>query len=167
MSTAISREQGRAAFLAEAGYWLHLIRSVEEAGRRLYLQGRLPGSFYDGRGQEATSVGAALGLACSSELAVGTEVAVEAERLGVELFKQYPKALVVAGQLIFDEDTLWTRILHNETAFLIQRRLQHAGVPMVVLPVRLSLAVRAPRTVRPAARSRPPVWVRRSEPPPP
>jgi TPP-dependent pyruvate/acetoin dehydrogenase alpha subunit len=39
--------------MGEAGYWLHLIRAVEEAGRRLYLQGRLPGSFYDGRGQEA------------------------------------------------------------------------------------------------------------------
>jgi pyruvate dehydrogenase E1 component alpha subunit len=47
---------------ADAGYWLHLIRAVEEAGRRLYLQGRLPGSFYDGRGQEATSVGAALAM---------------------------------------------------------------------------------------------------------
>ena len=45
-----------------AGYWLHLIRAVESAGRRLYLQGRLPGSFYDGRGQEATSVGAALAM---------------------------------------------------------------------------------------------------------
>lgn len=62
MSAAISSEQGRAAFLTEAGYWLHLIRAVEQAGRRLYLQGRLPGSFYDGRGQEATSVGAALAM---------------------------------------------------------------------------------------------------------
>lgn len=62
MSAAVSSEQGRAAFLMEAGYWLHLIRAVEEAGRRLYLQGRLPGSFYDGRGQEATSVGAALAM---------------------------------------------------------------------------------------------------------
>jgi pyruvate dehydrogenase E1 component alpha subunit len=52
----------RAAFLTDAGYWLHLIRGIEEAGRRLYLQGRLPGSFYDGRGQEATSVGAALAM---------------------------------------------------------------------------------------------------------
>lgn len=52
----------RGAFLTDAGYWLHLIRAVEEAGRRLYLQGRLPGSFYDGRGQEATSVGAALAM---------------------------------------------------------------------------------------------------------
>jgi TPP-dependent pyruvate/acetoin dehydrogenase alpha subunit len=63
VSAAISSEQARAAFLTEAGYWLHLIRAVEEAGRRLYLQGRLPGSFYDGRGQEATSVGAALAMA--------------------------------------------------------------------------------------------------------
>jgi TPP-dependent pyruvate/acetoin dehydrogenase alpha subunit len=46
-----------------AGHWLHLIRAVEEAGRRLYLQGQLPGSFYDGRGQEATAVGAALAMA--------------------------------------------------------------------------------------------------------
>jgi TPP-dependent pyruvate/acetoin dehydrogenase alpha subunit len=51
-----------ADLLGEAGYWLHLIRAVEEAGRRLYLQGRLPGSFYDGRGQEATAVGAALAM---------------------------------------------------------------------------------------------------------
>ena len=58
----MSSTQGRAAFLAESGYWLHLIRAVEESGRRLYLQGRLPGSFYDGRGQEATSVGAALAM---------------------------------------------------------------------------------------------------------
>lgn len=50
------------AVLEQAGYWLHLIRAVEAAGRRLYLQGRLPGSFYDGRGQEATAVGAALAM---------------------------------------------------------------------------------------------------------
>jgi TPP-dependent pyruvate/acetoin dehydrogenase alpha subunit len=52
----------RTELLRRAGYWLHLVRAVEEAGRRLYLQGRLPGSFYDGRGQEATAVGAALAM---------------------------------------------------------------------------------------------------------
>ncbi len=51
-----------AQLIQDAGYWLHLIRAVEAAGRRLYLQGRLPGSFYDGFGQEATSVGAALAM---------------------------------------------------------------------------------------------------------
>jgi len=51
-----------AELLRTAGHWLHLIRAIEEAGRRLYLQGRLPGSFYDGRGQEATAVGSALAM---------------------------------------------------------------------------------------------------------
>jgi amino acid transporter len=80
-----------------------------------------------------------LGLRTSSAFSVGTEVAVEGEKLATDLVRKYPKALVVAGQIIFEEDTAWNRILHNETAFLIQRRLQHAGVPMVVLPVQLNL----------------------------
>ncbi len=83
--------------------------------------------------------GQSLGLATASAFAIGTEVAVEAEKLAIGLHKKYPQALAVAGQLVFEEDTLWTRVLHNETAFLVQRRLQHAGVPMVVLPVRLDL----------------------------
>jgi hypothetical protein len=35
-------------------------------------------------------------------------------------------------------------VLHNETAFLIQQRLQHTGVPMIVIPVRLNLKERRP-----------------------
>jgi amino acid transporter len=81
-----------------------------------------------------------LGLPAETAFSTGIEVAVEAEKLGGELIRKYPKALFVAGQLIFDEDTFVTRILHNETAFMIQRRLQHAGIPMVVLPVRLNLS---------------------------
>ncbi|HLK37466.1 MAG TPA: APC family permease, partial [Polyangiaceae bacterium] len=81
-----------------------------------------------------------LGLPATSRFATGIEVAVEAEKIAVEVTKEYPKALFVAGQLIFDEDTFVTRVLHNETAFIVQRRLQHAGLPMVVLPVRLNLS---------------------------
>ena len=40
------------------------------------------------------------------------------------------------------EDTLWNRLLHNETAFMIQQRLQRRGLPMIVLPVRLDLKAR-------------------------
>jgi pyruvate dehydrogenase E1 component alpha subunit len=39
-----------------------LMRAVEERGLRLYKQGKVPGSFYDGRGQEAISVGATFAL---------------------------------------------------------------------------------------------------------
>jgi amino acid transporter len=80
-----------------------------------------------------------LGLPAESTFGTGIEVAVEAEKIATGIIEKYPKALFVAGQLIFDEDTFVTRALHNETAFMIQRRLQHAGVPMVVLPVRLNL----------------------------
>jgi pyruvate dehydrogenase E1 component alpha subunit len=38
------------------------MRTFEERGVALYKQGRTPGSFYDGRGQEAVSVGAAFAL---------------------------------------------------------------------------------------------------------
>jgi hypothetical protein len=82
---------------------------------------------------------ATLGLAARSEYSVGTEVAVEAEQLALGLVHWYPNVMFVAGQIVFDEDTGWNRLLHNETAFLIQQRLQHNGVPMIVLPVQLSL----------------------------
>jgi TPP-dependent pyruvate/acetoin dehydrogenase alpha subunit len=39
-----------------------LMRKVEEKGNSLYKQGKIPGSFYDGRGQEAISVGATWAL---------------------------------------------------------------------------------------------------------
>ena len=42
--------------------YLLLMRAVEERGLRLYKQGKIPGSFYDGRGQEAIGVGATFAL---------------------------------------------------------------------------------------------------------
>ena len=95
--------------------------------------------------------GRAPGLRVTSAFSFGTEVALEAEKLGVELLALYPGALVIAGQIIFDEDTGWNWILHNETAFMIQRRLQRVGVPRIVLPVQLDLkpyARRRPRSLR-------------------
>ncbi len=41
---------------------LLLMRIAEERGMALYKQGKVPGSFYDGRGQEAVSVGATWAL---------------------------------------------------------------------------------------------------------
>jgi TPP-dependent pyruvate/acetoin dehydrogenase alpha subunit len=42
--------------------YMMLMRSIEERGLKLYKQGKIPGSFYDGRGQEAISVGATFAL---------------------------------------------------------------------------------------------------------
>jgi TPP-dependent pyruvate/acetoin dehydrogenase alpha subunit len=42
--------------------YMLLMRAIEERGILLYKQGKVPGSFYDGRGQEAISVGATFAL---------------------------------------------------------------------------------------------------------
>ena len=43
-------------------YWMTLTRAVEERALNLYRQGKLPGSYYTGRGQEAIAIGIAIPL---------------------------------------------------------------------------------------------------------
>src|SRR5438045_8862153 len=42
--------------------FMYLMRFSEERSIALYRQGKVPGSFYDGRGQEAISVGSSFAL---------------------------------------------------------------------------------------------------------
>ncbi|HKZ14618.1 MAG TPA: thiamine pyrophosphate-dependent dehydrogenase E1 component subunit alpha [Solirubrobacterales bacterium] len=50
--------------------YMTMMRSAEERALSLYKQGKVPGSFYDGRGQEAISVGAAFALAPRDRLCI-------------------------------------------------------------------------------------------------
>jgi pyruvate dehydrogenase E1 component alpha subunit len=50
--------------------YMVMMRAAEERGLALYKQGKVPGSFYDGRGQEAISVGAAFALAPQDRLCI-------------------------------------------------------------------------------------------------
>src|SRR6202045_4307133 len=47
-----------------------LMRGLEERAMSLYRQGKVPGSFYDGYGQEAVSAGAAFAMAAEDRLCV-------------------------------------------------------------------------------------------------
>ena len=47
-----------------------LMRGLEERAMSLYRQGKVPGSFYDGYGQEAVSAGAAFAMAPEDRLCV-------------------------------------------------------------------------------------------------
>jgi amino acid transporter len=78
-----------------------------------------------------------MGLPADSRLGLGTEAVSECVRLARQIVTEYPRAVFFAGKLIFERERWYDRLLHNETAFVIQRRLQFAGVPMVVLPVRV------------------------------
>jgi len=50
--------------------YMLLMRGIEERAMNLYRQGKVPGSFYDGFGQEAVSVGAAFAMAAEDRLCV-------------------------------------------------------------------------------------------------
>src|SRR3954463_16134778 len=50
--------------------YMLLMRSVEERAMNLYRQGKVPGSFYDGFGQEAVSAGPAFAMSTQDRLCV-------------------------------------------------------------------------------------------------
>jgi pyruvate dehydrogenase E1 component alpha subunit len=50
--------------------YMLLMRGIEERAMTLYRQGKVPGSFYDGFGQEAVSAGAAFAMAPEDRLCV-------------------------------------------------------------------------------------------------
>jgi hypothetical protein len=77
------------------------------------------------------------GLAADQQFAVGTEVVSEAEELCIKVAKKYPRSIVFAGKLVFEQERWFQRLLHNETAYQLQRRLQFSGLNSMVLPVRV------------------------------
>jgi len=54
-----------------------------------------------------------------------------------EIQKKHSKAVFFVGKLVFEEENIFTRFLHNQTAFSIQRILQFRGIPTIVLPIRV------------------------------
>ncbi len=50
--------------------YMLLMRGIEERAMNLYRQGKVPGSFYDGFGQEAVSVGPAFAMAAEDRLCI-------------------------------------------------------------------------------------------------
>jgi amino acid transporter len=78
-----------------------------------------------------------MGFAADFKMGVGTEVLVEAERMCVDIAKQYPRSIFFAAKLVFQKERWYQPFLHNETAYAFQSRLQFAGLNSMVLPVRV------------------------------
>jgi pyruvate dehydrogenase E1 component alpha subunit len=80
MATEVARPAGPAGAatsehltLADRTWLLRamlMMRGIEERAMSLYRQGRVPGSFYDGYGQEAVSAGAAFAMAPEDRLCI-------------------------------------------------------------------------------------------------
>ena len=78
-----------------------------------------------------------LGVPADARMAIGTDVVEEGEKLCLAVARDYPRVTFFAGKIIFQRERWWQRLLHNETAIAIQRRLQWAGRTMVIMPARV------------------------------
>jgi hypothetical protein len=65
-----------------------------------------------------------------------------AEQFCLEVARDFPRVVFVAGTLVFEKERIFQRLLHDETAYQLQRRLQFGGLNAMVLPVRAMEPVR-------------------------
>jgi amino acid transporter len=77
------------------------------------------------------------GMASASYLGFGTDVVDEVTKLCEEISIEYPNAIFFTSKLIFAQDNWFTRLLHNQAALAIQRRLHFDGLQMVILPMKV------------------------------
>ena len=80
-----------------------------------------------------------LGLRADFRLAVGTDVVQIGTQLCTDTAKEFPRSTVFAGKILFQHEKFYHRILHNETAFAIQRNLHWSGIPAMILPIRVQI----------------------------
>ena len=78
-----------------------------------------------------------LGVPATARMAIGTEAVAGAEQLCVEVSREFPRVVYFAGKLMFRRERWYHRLLHNETALLVEARLRWLGKTMVTLPIRV------------------------------
>jgi amino acid transporter len=78
-----------------------------------------------------------LGFAAEYRTALATDVVESAVELCKQTAEEFPRSTVFTGQITFRLEKFYHRLLHNETAFAIQRRLQWDGLTTVIMPIRV------------------------------
>jgi hypothetical protein len=59
--------------------------------------------------------------------------------LAPQIMERFPQAVFFMGQLVFPEESFFSRLFHNNTVFAVQRRLYHLGIPFIIMPVRVKM----------------------------
>lgn len=77
-----------------------------------------------------------MGFASDYRMDIGTDIVDLAIPLCKNIAKEFPNSTFFTGQIIFRHENPFQKILHNETAFAIQRRLQYSGITTVIMPIR-------------------------------
>ena len=68
---------------------------------------------------------------------IGTDVVDEVNKLVPSIREKFPDIVFFGGQLVFTNETMMDRWLHNYTVFAVQQNLYVHGIPFVILPVKV------------------------------
>jgi amino acid transporter len=79
-----------------------------------------------------------LGIPATYRFSIGTDVVNEVENICLQVNQEFPRTTYFAGKIIFHQDKWYERLLHNETAFAVQKRLQLSGRCMVIIPAKVA-----------------------------
>lgn len=77
------------------------------------------------------------GYYAESRIAVGTDIIHEVVNVAPEIVKRCPRAFFAGGQIVFKNDSIFVRLLHNYVTFSLQRELFKEGIPFMILPIRV------------------------------
>jgi amino acid transporter len=80
-----------------------------------------------------------LGFRAEYRMEMGTEVVETATKICRDTIARYPNSTAFSGQLVFSMPKFYHMILHNQTSFAIQQRLQWEGIKTMILPVRVRI----------------------------
>ena len=78
-----------------------------------------------------------LGWYAEYRYALGIDLIEELEALCKSVSKDFPRPVFFAGKLVFEQENFLSRLLHNQTPFTLERRLQFEGLEMMILPIRV------------------------------
>ncbi len=67
----------------------------------------------------------------------GTDVIDTVNRLTERISADFPRAVFFAAKLIFEKENLMTQVLHNQTAYLIQKKLHNKGQNLIIMPMKV------------------------------
>lgn len=77
------------------------------------------------------------GLASTYYHAFGTDVVEKLTTLTDRIVEDFPNSLFFGSKLISDNETIFTQLLHNQSAYIMQRRLHNKGHTMIIIPIKL------------------------------
>lgn len=77
------------------------------------------------------------GLAAEYYHDFGTDALDKLTEITSQIAKDYPRSVFFATKLIFENESPITQLLHNQTAYIMQRRLHNAGRTMIIMPMKI------------------------------